>query len=40
VKLICAVCLTEFDAPEEGEECPMCFCSQTSEKNIEKGGEE
>jgi hypothetical protein len=38
MKLICAVCLTEFDAAEEGDECPVCCCRQTKEKNNEKGG--
>jgi rRNA maturation endonuclease Nob1 len=38
MKLVCVVCLTEFDAAEEGEECPMCFCRQTKEKIDEKGG--
>jgi len=30
--LVCAVCLTEFDAANEGEECPMCCSRQTKEK--------
>jgi hypothetical protein len=38
MKLVCVVCLTEFDAAAEGEECPMCCCRQTK-KTDEKGGD-
>ncbi|MFA5370063.1 MAG: hypothetical protein WC300_05050 [Candidatus Omnitrophota bacterium] len=37
MRLICAVCLTEFDGAKEGEECPIRCLDQTKEKN-EKGG--
>ncbi|MDD5504314.1 MAG: hypothetical protein PHV77_03245 [Candidatus Omnitrophica bacterium] len=39
MKLVCAVCLSEFDGTKDGEECPVCCSCQTKEKN-KKGGDE
>lgn len=33
MKLVCAVCLAEFEGDSEGVECPMCKSTQTYKEN-------